>query len=89
MKERFALATRNELMGSENEVGVVAGFWRGFWHGVIAPIAFIVSLFNENVGVYETHNAGTRYNLGFVLGIMIVGGGSRQGSAKKKVSDEL
>ena len=25
---------------------VPAGFWAGFWHGLIAPITFVVSLFN-------------------------------------------
>ena len=35
---------------------------------MLAPIAFVVSLFNDKVGIYETHNNGTWYNLGFVLG---------------------
>jgi hypothetical protein len=29
----------------------LAGFWPGLWHGLISPIAFIVSLFNPNVGI--------------------------------------
>ena len=45
-----------------------AGFWAGYWHGSIAPIAFLVSLFNEQVGIYETHNNGKWYDFGFVLG---------------------
>lgn len=49
-----------------------AGFWFGVWHGMICPIAFIVSLFNKNVGIYEVHNNGAWYNLGFILGIGIL-----------------
>ena len=45
-----------------------AGFWVGYWHGMIAPIAFVVSLFNAGVGIYETHNKGKWYDFGFVLG---------------------
>ena len=45
-----------------------AGFWAGFWHGAILPIAFLVSLFNPGVGIYEAHNNGAWYNFGFVLG---------------------
>ena len=45
-----------------------AGFWAGVWHGMIKPITFFVSLFNEGVGIYETHNTGRGYNFGFLLG---------------------
>jgi hypothetical protein len=46
-----------------------AGFWAGLWHGLILPITFIVSLFNNNVGIYEVNNNGGWYNFGFILGI--------------------
>jgi hypothetical protein len=55
-----------------------AGFWPGFWHGLITPITFIVSLFSPNVRFYETHNAGRWYDFGFVLGVAGSFGGSRQ-----------
>jgi hypothetical protein len=45
------------------------GFWLGYWHGLIAPIAFIVSLFNHNVAVYAVPNKGRLYDWGFLLGI--------------------
>ena len=44
-----------------------AGFWPGFWHGVIAPIPFFVFLFADGVGIYETNNNGRWYDFGFVL----------------------
>lgn len=50
----------------------LAGFWLGLWHGVICPLAFIISLFNDRVGVYEIHNSGGWYNFGYVLGLSII-----------------
>lgn len=46
-----------------------AGFWLGLWHGFIAPIAFVVSLFNHTVGIYVVHNSGGWYDFGFLAGI--------------------
>jgi hypothetical protein len=66
----------------------VAGFWLGLWHGIIAPITFIISLFNHAVNLYEVHNNGGWYNFGFVLGLSISFGASGRGShsiRRKKV----
>ena len=80
MVNRLAVAgpnSRFEIAGA-----MPAGFWAGFWHGVIAPIAFIVSLFQPGVRMYETTNAGWKYDLGFLLGVLIVlGGGGAQSGA--------
>jgi len=35
-----------------------AGFLAGLWHGITAPITFIVSLFATGVSIYETTNNG-------------------------------
>jgi hypothetical protein len=54
-----------------------AGFWLGLWHGLIAPVTFVISLFGDGVGIYEVNNSGGWYDGGFVLGLgFIVGGGS-------------
>ena len=56
-----------------------AGFWQGLWHGVITPITFIISLFNDNVSIYEVANNGGWYNFGFLIGMSIIfgsGGGA-------------
>jgi hypothetical protein len=82
MKGIFSPAGANELQNSENDKGNIAGFWRGLWHGLIAPFAFLISLFKEDVGVYETHNNGKWYNFGFILGLMLVFGGNRGGGKK-------
>lgn len=60
--------------------GDVAGFWMGLWHGIIAPIAFFISLFTDNVNIYDVHNSGNWYDFGFVLGAGILFGGGIFGS---------
>lgn len=57
--------------GPNPEVGVgpdPAGFWLGLWQGFIAPITFFISLFTDNVNIYEVNNTGNWYDFGFVLG---------------------
>jgi hypothetical protein len=53
----------------------LAGGWMGLWHGIISPITFIISLFDNDVSVYEVHNNGNWYDFGFVLGAGILFGG--------------
>jgi hypothetical protein len=48
---------------------VTPGFWMGLWHGIIAPIAFIVSLFSDHVRIYAIPNSGRWYDFGFMIGI--------------------
>lgn len=81
MKEHFAPAGKNEWVSTENADGKVAGFWQGLWHGIIAPFAFLISLFKEDIGLYETHNNGHWYNFGFIFGLTIILG-SNSGAAK-------
>jgi hypothetical protein len=63
--------------GANPEVGSppAAGFLLGLWHGFISPITFLISLFNDNVSIYEVHNDGNWYDFGFVLGAGILFGG--------------
>ena len=62
----------NPLANEPAENGRVAGVLQGLWHGLIAPVTLIMSFFNENVQMYEVHNDGKEYNLGFLLGVAIV-----------------
>ncbi len=62
----------------------VAGFWQGLWHGFIALFTFIVSLFNDNVNIYEVNNNGGWYNFGFLLGVMAFWGSGGRGAAGRK-----
>ncbi len=65
----------NGMANTPGPRGTVAGFWQGLWNGVISPVTFIISLFNRNVQVYEVHNNGGWYNLGFLMGVIIIFGG--------------
>ena len=60
------------------------GFLLGFWHGFVAPISFVVSLFSEKIRIYAVPNTGKFYDLGFMLGISGFSGGIFAGSKKKK-----
>lgn len=60
-----------------------AGFWMGLWHGAITLVSFIISLFNDNVTIYEINNTGKLYNLGYILGILIIYGGGSKSSCRK------
>ena len=77
----------NRLADEPDEEGEVAGFWRGLWHGIIAPITFIVSLFSKDVHIYEVHNNGGWYNFGFLLGMTTVLGGGGGGASRRSRRD--
>lgn len=62
----------NPLVNEPAENGIVAGVVQGLWHGIIAPVTLVMSFFNENVQMYEVHNNGREYNLGFLLGVALV-----------------
>ena len=47
----------NKMVQTEDAEGDVAGFWLGLWHGFISLFTFIISLFNENIKIYD-HNDG-------------------------------
>jgi hypothetical protein len=66
-----------------------ANFLFGLWHGFIAPITFVVSLFSETVRVYAVPNTGIGYDFGFMLGLGgfsggIFGGGRKASEGKKR-----
>jgi hypothetical protein len=74
----------NPGVGSVAENGRVAGFWLGLWHGVITPITFVISLFNDGVNVYEVHNNGNWYNFGFVIGAVCLIGGTHGARSSRR-----
>jgi hypothetical protein len=45
------------------------GFWYGWWHGYIALISWVVSLFDDSVAVYAIYNNGCWYDFGFLSGV--------------------
>jgi hypothetical protein len=62
----------NSLVNTSGARGSIAGVWTGVWHGVISPVTLIISFFNPSVEMYEVHNDGSQYNLGFLVGVALV-----------------
>jgi hypothetical protein len=77
-------AQTNAQVDTPDASGKPAGFLLGLWHGFISPVTFIISLFSKVVGIYEIHNNGGWYNLGFVLGCSIIFGGGVLGARRRR-----
>lgn len=77
----------NAMVDVPNSDGDVAGFWIGLWHGFASPIMFIISLFSDNIEVFETHNTGGWYTFGFMIGVSVIFGGSGGGACKRRRRD--
>ena len=48
--------------------GTKYNFWGGIWHGIIAPVDFVLMLFRDDITVYAPNNNGAWYALGFLIG---------------------
>lgn len=48
--------------------GQTFGFWYGLWHGIIAPIDLVLSLWRDDITVYAPNNNGAWYAFGFIIG---------------------
>lgn len=59
-------------------------FLNGLWHGIIAPVTFVISLFKEDVAMYAINNNGAWYDLGFLLGASMTLGGSSKASCSSR-----
>jgi hypothetical protein len=62
----------NPEQSKPDAAGRVAGIVQGLWHGLIAPVTLIGSFFNPNMQMYEVHNNGREYNLGYLFGVALV-----------------
>ena len=65
---QFTMPGLNPENGQPADSGSVAGLGTGFFHGVVSVITLFVSFFNPAVQMYEVHNDGGPYNLGFLIG---------------------
>jgi hypothetical protein len=72
--------------GTNPQVGGpdAAGFWQGLWQGLILPVTFVISLFSDNVNIYEVNNDGNWYDFGYVLGLLIIFSGSGAGAGSRR-----
>ena len=64
-----------------------ANFLWGVWHGWLAPISLIISLFNKGIRVYESINTGWWYDFGFYIAVISGFGGLSIFRHKKRHRD--
>jgi len=57
------------------EPGTRGLLW-GLWDGAVAPVAFVVSIFEDSVRIYAFPNSGLWYDLGYLIGLTCWAGGS-------------
>ena len=62
----------NPMLNQGDASGRVSRAGAGLWHGIIAPITLVISFFNVDVHMYEVHNAGSEYDFGFLLGVILI-----------------
>ena len=60
------------------------GFLEGVWHGFIFPIAWIVSLFTDDIAVYAVPNNGGWYDFGYFIGIVFLGVGAFAAAGRRR-----
>ena len=65
------------------------GFLLGLWHGFIFPVAWIVSLFTNEVAIYAVPNNGGWYDFGYFLGIVVFGVGAKKGGERVVYRDRV
>ncbi|MBC7876379.1 MAG: hypothetical protein H7Y59_04335 [Anaerolineales bacterium] len=81
---QFTTPGVNPLVGQPAENGRVAGLGTGLWHGLISVVTLVMSFINPEIQMYEVHNSGPLYNLGFLIGAIVLfailgfSGGSRR-----------
>ncbi|HSE71104.1 MAG TPA: hypothetical protein VLA97_10130 [Nocardioidaceae bacterium] len=73
----------NEMAGTGGTADE-AGFWLGLWQGMITPVTFLISLFRDDVNIYEVNNNGNWYDFGFMIGVSLVFSGGAGGSARAR-----
>lgn len=66
--------------------GHTYGFWGGLWHGIIAPVDLVISLFRDDFTVYAQNNNGAWYAFGFLIGSGGWGFLGSKGASRKKRS---
>jgi len=62
----------NPMLNQPDGLGRVARAGAGLWHGIIAPVTLVLSFFNSDIQMYEVHNAGSEYDLGFLIGVTVI-----------------
>ena len=61
-----------------------AGFFWAIWHGWVAPISLIFGFFDESIRIYEVHNRGWLYDLGYYMAVIGGAGGLTLSRTRRK-----
>jgi len=69
---QIILPGANPLVNKADARGRISSILVGIWHGIISPVTLIISFINPTVQMYEVHNDGSPYNLGFLIGVALV-----------------
>lgn len=66
-----------------NKIENYPTFFMGIWHGIIAPVTFIISVFSDNTAIYQSGGS-TWYDFGFLIGISMSFGGGGHGASRAR-----
>jgi hypothetical protein len=69
---QFTMPGVNPELNTPAVNGKVAGLGTGLWHGLISIVTLVMSFINPEIQMYEVHNNGQLYNLGFLLGAILL-----------------
>ncbi len=69
---RLSTPGPNPMVNQPDASGRIAGAGEGLWHGIISPVTLVMSFFDPNVHIYEVHNSGSAYDIGFLIGLLIL-----------------
>ena len=81
MSLTVAACVAKQSLGAVNPTS--PGFLEGVWHGFIFPVAWIVSLFTDQIAVYQVPNNGGWYDFGYFIGICFLGVGARSSKRRR------
>ncbi len=70
--------------GIEFDRVLAKGFLHGLLDGFLAPLKFIIGLFDDGWHIYEVNNVGAWYDFGFLLGIGGFSGGIFRSSRRRR-----
>jgi hypothetical protein len=69
---QFTTPGANPELNTPTANGSAAGLGTGLWHGLISVVTLVMSFFNPEIQMYEIHNTGPLYNLGFLIGAIVL-----------------
>ncbi len=69
---------------SETFAAAPSGFFKGVWHGWIAPFSLLFGFFNDTTRIYDPNNTGWWYDFGFYMAIISGFGGLSLARIKQK-----